>query len=100
MLLKRDLPEQPPSEEAPPSVDDADVGGKRPRIRCPRCRWQPRKDSRWLCNKCNTSWNTFDTRGLCPGCNHQWIHTACLDCHAWSRHVDWYEKSDGPPASG
>lgn len=71
------------------------------RIRCPLCRWQPRKSSRWYCSDagfpefffggCGTQWNTFDTGGRCPGCGHQWIWTSCLRCGQNSKHVDWYE---------
>jgi hypothetical protein len=62
---------------------------KQPRIRCPKCTWQPARDSRWFCH-CGHSWNTFDTHGVCPGCAHIWRDTACLRCHAWSEHEDWY----------
>jgi hypothetical protein len=77
---------------------------KERRIRCPHCRWQPVKSSRWFCadcdypeyfyNGCFTSWNTFATEGVCPGCAHQWIWTSCLRCAEWARHEDWYEKKD------
>lgn len=60
-----------------------------PRIRCPLCKWQPRKSSRWACD-CGHAWNTFDTAGLCPGCGKQWLDTICLACHGWSKHRDWY----------
>lgn len=39
-------------------------------------------------------WNTFDTHGVCPACNKQWTETACLRCHQWSYHDDWYEQDD------
>lgn len=73
---------------------------KGPRIRCPRCRWQPRRGDRWLCSRpgCGTTWNTFETRGRCPGCGHQWLHTCCLACQRWSPHADWYAAGDGPGA--
>ena len=73
------------------------------RIRCPLCRWQPSRSSRWICGQsgppenyndgCGTRWNTFETRGQCPGCSHQWVWTACLRCHEFSRHVDWYGEN-------
>jgi hypothetical protein len=73
------------------------------RIRCPHCLWQPTAASRWWCadcdwpeffyGGCNTEWNTFDTAGVCPGCSHQWRWTACLRCHGWAKHEDWYEKN-------
>ena len=62
------------------------------KIRCPRCAWQPGKHSRWFCDPgCLHQWNTFDTAGVCPRCAKQWDDTACLSCHQWSRHGDWYE---------
>src|SRR5690242_12400308 len=69
----------------------AGLGRRGRRIRCPRCGWVPRRESRWWCSPCGTAWNTFETRGLCPGCGKQWEHTACLRCGQWSRHADWYE---------
>lgn len=73
------------------------------RIRCPLCRWQPNKSSRWLCadcdfpeyfyNGCWNEFNTFNSRGQCPGCLHRWRWTSCLRCACWSLHEDWYEKT-------
>ncbi|HNV71731.1 MAG TPA: hypothetical protein PKO06_18645, partial [Candidatus Ozemobacteraceae bacterium] len=71
-----------------------------PRIRCPKCGWQPQAEDRWLCCHrigpydacCGHVWNTFDTRGKCPNCHYQWTVTACLSCHQWSAHEDWYES--------
>lgn len=69
-----------------------------PRIRCPKCRWVPCKDSRWCClPECGMIWNTFDTAGKCPRCSKQWVVTQCLACHKRALHVDWYESgSTGP----
>jgi hypothetical protein len=73
-------------------LDEAGVRKKEPGIRCPKCRWRPRKQDRWWCNRpgCGWSWNTFDTKGVCPNCRYQWEWTACLACHAWSLHAEWY----------
>ncbi len=70
------------------------------RIRCPLCRWQPQKSSRWWCADtdfpeyfyaaCGASWNTFETRGRCPVCAHKWRWTTCLRCGENSLHEDWY----------
>ncbi len=61
------------------------------KIRCPLCQWVPGKSDRWLCDPgCYHHWNTFDTAGLCPSCGKQWDQTACLHCHRWSRHEQWY----------
>ena len=81
-----------------------DLKQGRPRIRCPHCRWQPKRGHLWTCFEagppenfspgCLTTWNTFDTRGKCPGCKYQWRHTMCLACTKWSLHDDWYEPAD------
>ncbi len=73
-------------------------------IRCPACSWKPTADSRWSCLDagppehfspgCGHSWHAFATRGRCPGCAHQWRWTACIVCHAWSLHEDWYTFED------
>jgi DNA-directed RNA polymerase subunit RPC12/RpoP len=76
-------------------VVDTLLGGREGsgRIRCPKCRWEPRKVDRWYCSKCQRGvWNTFDTRGVCPVCAYQWVWTACLKCSAWSLHEEWYER--------
>ena len=94
--------------EAPKIVTDERVDPGRetsaPRIRCPKCHWQPDRASTWVCisgpgpeppfDSCGTAWNTFDTGGRCPGCSHQWQWTTCLHCHEWSPHLDWYEDRD------
>ena len=62
-------------------------------IRCPRCGWRPRKEDRWWCEPgCHHHWNTFETGGMCPRCSKEWNETACLQCHGWSAHADWYER--------
>lgn len=64
---------------------------RRGRIRCPTCRWEPLRSSRWRCDHCRHVWNTFDTRGRCPGCGFQWPETQCHRCEQWSPHERWYE---------
>jgi hypothetical protein len=73
-----------------PAGDEKQRDNSPPRIRCPLCAWQPDAHSRWFCN-CGHTWNTFDTGGICPACLYQWLITACLACHRWSAHSDWYE---------
>jgi hypothetical protein len=69
------------------------------KIRCPKCRWQPGRDDRWMCG-CGHQWNTFDTRGICPGCDAKWRDTQCLRCQEWSPHEDWYGDDRADPDSG
>ena len=73
------------TERGQGAVDDKLHG-----IRCPRCKWRPRKHDRWQCT-CLHRWNTFDTRGVCPSCQFRWLETQCLSCLVMSAHEDWYE---------
>jgi len=101
-LLLDDAPGKPGD---PRVIDDvlrgAGLPPRGPRIRCPRCRWVPRRHDRWVCHPdCRHVWNTFDTGGRCPGCGFQWTWTACLACGARSPHQDWYAPPDeGGPAA-
>ena len=65
------------------------------KIRCPRCAWQPSAQDRWYCAPgCSCQWNTFATAGVCPQCEKEWAQTACLSCHQWSPHADWYTDGE------
>lgn len=61
-----------------------------PRIRCPRCSWEPPAGELWAC-VCGCHWHAFDTGGVCPECIKQWENTQCHQCHVWSPHSSWYE---------
>ena len=65
----------------------------RPRIRCPKCAWEPERSDLWMCF-CLHAWHTFDTGGVCPSCDQQHAETQCLQCHDWSPHDDWYARAD------
>ena len=81
-----------PVREAEPIIEADDRGGpQEPFIRCPKCKWTPRKESRWSC-KCGHVWQIFDTGGACPACLYQWKITACLRCLEFSAHSDWYTQ--------
>ena len=64
-----------------------------PRIRCPLCAWEPKREDLWMCS-CGHVWHTFDTFGQCPACSHQWQDTMCFECHEWSKHRAWYAERD------
>ena len=69
-----------------------------PRIRCPKCAWEPRRDDTWAC-ACLHEWNTFETGGVCPACQRRWLDTQCPRCDTWSPHLAWYvEESGGGPS--
>ena len=91
-LLKRE-PGTPKVTIRPEHEDETRKNG--PRIRCPRCGWEPGRGDRWMCS-CLHLWNTFETGGVCPACGRQWQETQCPRCHAWSPHSDWYVTESGP----
>jgi len=62
-------------------------------IHCPKCNWEPDGKPYWRCT-CGTGWNTFATNGRCPHCGKVWEHTQCIECYAWSPHLDWYDGLD------
>lgn len=106
MLLAMDLAlhlDAAPGAPGDPAVldealRDLGLGGSPPRIRCPLCAWRPRREDRWWCRPpgCGHAWNTFETAGRCPRCHYQWVVTACLACHRYSLHADWYERPGDP----
>ena len=73
------------------TVKTPHTGG--PRIRCPRCAWEPGRGDRWTC-ACLHVWNTFETGGVCPACQRQWLETQCPRCDGWSPHLAWYVDRD------
>lgn len=86
---------KPGAPPATPLVDLEKLLNRPRKIRCPLCAWVPRASDRWCCKPgCWHSWNTFDTQGRCPKCDYQWEVTACLKCHRYSRHRDWYVDDD------
>lgn len=60
------------------------------KIRCPKCKWEPAQEDKWL-SLCGNLWNTFTTYGKCPECRKVYHQTQCHCCQQWSRHEDWYE---------
>jgi predicted amidophosphoribosyltransferase len=71
------------------------MGSDKADIWCPRCRWRPKPESRWVCTpSCGAVWHTFWTRGVCPGCAVKWPHTACHACEKFSPHEAWYHYRD------
>jgi hypothetical protein len=85
----------PPGGRTLPKLDGSRAG--RVKIRCPRCGFEPRKNTLWSCT-CFHRWNTFETGGICPSCQKQWLETQCPRCKAWSPHESWYVEDDPPAA--
>ena len=89
MLLLKGDPD--PIRVRRPRSEDDTRQGRPPRIRCPKCSWEPGRDDTWAC-VCLHIWNTFETRGVCPKCGLKWLDTQCQRCSQWSPHDDWYEE--------
>ena len=47
---------------------------------CPSCKTGPPTGTLWTCNRCATSFDTFQTQAVCPGCAERFAQTQCLDC--------------------
>jgi len=91
MLEARKTSDAPEYGDSAVPEDDLEQRARIPGIRCPKCRWQPRRDARWSCT-CGFEWNTFETAGRCPMCHTQWEWTQCLRCDEWSLHKAWYSE--------
>ncbi|MGA9584242.1 MAG: site-2 protease family protein [Terracidiphilus sp.] len=56
---------------------------------CPSCRTAPPMGPIWRCNKCNSSFDTFETGGVCPQCSAKFEKTTCLDCRHQAPLNEW-----------
>jgi hypothetical protein len=67
-------------------------------VSCPNCGWEPRETDLWICDVCNTKWNTFETHAKCPGCGKIFADTQCKrssgGCGQMSPHADWYKSTN------
>jgi Zn-dependent protease len=69
---------------------------------CPSCRTSPPVGTLWVCGKCRTAFDTFETQGVCPKCGTQFAATRCLDCGAVNPISAWAMPAAIPvtPSSG
>jgi len=56
---------------------------------CPSCKVAPPKGALWVCGKCRTAFDTFETHATCPNCGTQFQQTRCLECGATSPIETW-----------
>lgn len=62
---------------------------------CPSCYAAPPRGHFWVCEECETRFDTFDCRGKCPGCGMWFLDTACPNC-GQVHHIDrWYAYRPG-----
>jgi Zn-dependent protease len=60
---------------------------------CPHCAIGPPKGRYWVCEHCQTRFDTFDTRGKCPACGAWYLEPQCPHCRH-STHIDrWFEPA-------
>jgi Zn-dependent protease len=56
---------------------------------CPSCNQAPPVGAHWLCGRCNTKFDTFETQAVCPKCGISYPQTACLDCNRSASLEEW-----------
>ena len=56
---------------------------------CPVCQRPPPAGPFWLCGKCRTAFDTFQTQAACPNCGEQFPVTQCLECGAARPMIEW-----------
>jgi Zn-dependent protease len=64
---------------------------------CPSCKAAPPKGALWVCGKCRTAFDTFETHAVCPKCGAQFQQTRCLECGTMSPISEWAPSVPVPP---
>jgi Zn-dependent protease len=63
---------------------------------CPSCRAGPPIGAFWVCGKCRTAFDMFETQAVCPKCATQFAITRCLECGALSPVNAWAQPAAIP----
>jgi Zn-dependent protease len=63
---------------------------------CPSCKATPPKGALWVCGKCRTAFDTFETHAVCPSCGTQFQQTRCLECGTVSPISEWASAAPVP----
>jgi hypothetical protein len=63
---------------------------------CPSCKATPPKGALWVCGKCRTAFDTFETHAACPNCGTQFQQTRCLECGTISPICAWASAAPVP----
>ncbi len=53
---------------------------RRKAFACPSCKQAPIIGPLWVCHKCQTRFDTFETLATCPGCGEHFPATTCPEC--------------------
>jgi Zn-dependent protease len=64
---------------------------------CPICKQRPILGRFWVCHKCRSRFDTFQTQATCPVCAEQFPVTHCLDCGEAHPLEQWATAPAQPP---
>ena len=63
---------------------------------CPSCGMSPPVGAFWVCDECQTRFDTFRHRGQCPGCGKLFPRTNCPECYQGHPIEQWFAT---PPSA-
>ena len=64
---------------------------------CPVCNQPPLIGPFWICQKCSSRFDTFQTQGTCAVCAEQFAVTSCPDCGELRPMEEWIAAAPPPP---
>jgi Zn-dependent protease len=67
---------------------------------CPSCKTSPVMGKFWLCDQCETRFDTFRHGAMCPSCGKQFAETGCPSCGARHPLAEWFQSVEAAPLDG
>lgn len=71
---------------------------RRPGFACPTCGAAPILGLLWVCPRCQTKFDTFETGARCPSCGESFAATRCADCGRTHPLSEWMAPPPRPGA--
>ena len=71
------------------ALAELDKAPRRTGFSCPSCHAAPPMLALWNCPKCQTTFDTFETRSECPQCHSNFSTTQCIECGVSSPINEW-----------
>jgi Zn-dependent protease len=68
-------------------------------VACPSCHKGPPGGGWWVCQRCQSPFDTFETGAVCPFCRTAFESTRCPDCGA-AHPISAWVTTPAPPATG
>ena len=65
---------------------------------CPSCHAAPPIGALWVCGRCRTAFDTFETHATCPSCGLRFPTTRCFDCGSAHPIEEWASAVPTPHA--